>query len=352
LFEEDAMRRILVAIGSLFVALSMVSIANAQTVAELFERVAPSVVEIAVKQTALPKQGPATPAEVGGIGSGFLISPAGMIMTAAHVVQTADKVAVRYRSGEVVEAKVVSSDPSADVAMIQAASVPDGTPVAKLGDSDAVQVGDQVFVVGAPFGFSYTLTVGHISGRRTPHEVFGGLAPVELLQTDAAINQGNSGGPMFNMQGEVIGIVSHILSLSGGFEGLGFVITSNLARKLLLEQKSLWSGLDGYVLEGRLARLLNVPQEGAILVTNVAAAAPASVLGLQPGKVRVVIEGETVILGGDIILAVQGIPTDQPDSFQRIRKAVGELAADDRLTVTVLRGGQVLELSKLGYMIK
>jgi S1-C subfamily serine protease len=329
-----------------------VGTAAAQSITDLFEEVAPSVVEIAVSQTALPERGAAQRTSVAGIGSGFLISADGMIMTAAHVVQTADVVVVRYRTGDIVQAKVVASEPPADVALIRAESVPPEIPAVRLGDSNSAKVGDQIFIVGAPFGFSHTLTVGHVSGRRQPNELFGGLVPVELLQTDAAINQGNSGGPMFNMRGEVIGVVSHILSLSGGFEGLGFVITSNLASQLLLEQKSMWSGMSGLIVEGDLARLLNIPQEHAVLVENVAAGSPASTLGLRPGTARMTIEGESIVIGGDVILAVQGIQVGEPDAYSRIRSAITGLAEDEQVIVTVLRGGKVVELRKLAYLIR
>ena len=116
--------------------------------------------------------------------------------------------------------------------------MPAGVPWWPLGDSDKVEVGGDVFIVGAPYGISHTLTAGHVSGRHRPNTIYSELATAEFVQTDAAINEGNSGGPMFGMAGEVIGIVSHIISKSGGFEGLGFVVTSNMARALLLERRS------------------------------------------------------------------------------------------------------------------
>ena len=154
----------------------------------------------------------------------MLISKDGKVLTAAHVVQTADTVSVEFPNGEIVKAKVVSSEPPADIALLQLERVPASAVVAKLGDSDQVGVADQIFVVGAPYGISHTLTVGHISARRTPGGEQSELGLAEFFQTDAAVNQGNFGGPMFNMNGEVIGIVSHILSQSGGFEGLGFAV--------------------------------------------------------------------------------------------------------------------------------
>src|SRR5262249_56447683 len=112
------------------------------------------------------------------------------------------------------------------------------------------QIGEQVFIIGAPYGIGHTLSAGHISGRHEPDTVYHGLAKAEFLQTDAAINQGNSGGPMFNMQGQVIGIVSHIISKSGGFEGLGFVVSSNMARRVLLEAPSFLTGISAVLFTG------------------------------------------------------------------------------------------------------
>src|SRR2546428_13848763 len=202
-----------------------------------------------------------SPVSVGGLGSGVLISPDGKILTAAPVVQTADAIEVEFLTGEPLRAPVLSSEPSADVALLQLEKAPRGPFVAKIGDSDSVEIGAPVFVVGAPLGASHTLTVGYISARRKPNATLSGMSRAEFFQTDAAINQGNSGGPLFNMQGEVIGIVSYILSHSGGSEGLGFAVTSKVARQLL-EQKSFWSGVSGYMLSGDLAQGFNVPPPG------------------------------------------------------------------------------------------
>jgi len=340
------------ATGATAAAISCTGALHAQSVAGLFERVAPSVVEIVVQQTAIPAQGDRKRTTVGGLGSGFLISDDGLIMTAAHVVQAADKVAVRFASGALSDAQIVASAPYADVALIRAEKVPPDISPLVLGDSDTAAVGDRVVVVGAPFGFSSTLTVGHVSARRQPKEMFGGLTPVDLLQTDASINQGNSGGPMFNMDGEVIGIVSHILSLSGGFEGLGFVITSNLANRLLIEERSWWSGFEGYMLEGELARIFNLPQPRGILVENVAAGSPASVLGIQPGKYMAVIGDQQLVVGGDILLKVQGIEIGPEDSFEKIRQVMLALTPEDRLSMVVLRGGQIVRIEKYAYLFK
>ena len=173
--------------------------------------------------------------------------------------------------------------------------------------------------------------------------MFGTLFPTEQFQTDAAINLGNSGGPMFNLDGEVIGIVSYILSQSGGFEGLGFVMTSNMARRILLEQRSMWSGLEGQFMIGEIARLFNLPQPEGLLVERVARGSLARHLGLLGGTMKLTIEDEPVTLGGDIILAVMGIDVSLENS-QRIRERLLELEDGDEMVIKVLRGGEILEM--------
>jgi S1-C subfamily serine protease len=168
-----------------------------------------------------------------------VISPT-EILTAAHVVQAADQVWVEFTTGDTIEARVRASDQASDVALLEL-SRPAPTAPAVVGDSDQSKVGDEVFVVGAPLGQTHTLTVGHISARRANPFMFTSFEPVELFQTDAAINPGNSGGPMFTMGGELIGVVSHILSTTGGFQGLGYAVTSNQARATL-EDPNTFSG--------------------------------------------------------------------------------------------------------------
>jgi S1-C subfamily serine protease len=218
---------------------------------------------------------------------------------------------------------------------------------AALGDSDAVQVGDEVIVVGAPLGMSHTLSVGHVSGRRTARTTFGGLSGIgssEMLQTDASINPGNSGGPMFDMNGHVIGIVSHIIFGEAGAGGLGFVVTSNLAKELVLSGRNFWSGMEGYVLDGDLARIFQLPQPRGILVQRVAQGSPAEKIGLVPGNRRAKIGDESFLVGGDVILAVEGVEVSTPDAAMRIRTALETRAPQAPLHVVVLRGGRRIDL--------
>jgi S1-C subfamily serine protease len=319
--------------------------AEAQTLGQAFKRVSPSVVVIRTKEKDVSARVRGQAASVSGVGSGVLISQDGKVMTAAHVVHTADEIGVQFLSGEVVGAQVIASEPEADVSLLQLEQVPAQALVAKLGDSDKVEVGDQIFIVGAPYGIGHTLTVGHISARHKPNTLYSGMSLAEFFQTDAAVNQGNSGGPMFSMAGEVVGIVSHIISKSGGFEGLGFVVTSNMARRLLLERKSFWTGLDGYLLSGDLAKVFNLPQAAGLLVQRVAERSPAARIGLKPGTVRAIIEGETLTVGGDVILEVQGIPIMDSTSYEKIQERLSRLHPGAEVTITILREGRQLELT-------
>jgi len=319
------------------------SAALAQTVGQVFQRVNASVVVIRTKERAVSAQGQA--ASESGVGSGVLIAADGKVLTAAHVVQTADEITVEFLSGEAIGARVVASEPEADVSLLQLERPPARPVVARMGDSEKVQIGDQAFIVGAPYGISHTLTVGHISARHKPNTVYSAMSRAEFLQTDAAINQGNSGGPMFSMQGEVIGIVSHIISKSGGFEGLGFVVTSNLARRLLLEQRSFWTGLSGYVLAGELARVFNIPQPVGLLIQRVAKNSPAEHAGLRASTIPATIDGKALLVGGDIILKVAGIEVADQSSYDTIQAVISRGRSGDVVKVTVLRDGRQVELA-------
>jgi S1-C subfamily serine protease len=315
------------------------------TLSQAFKRVDEAVVVVRTNQR-VPAAPNGQTATAAGIGSGVLVSADGKILTAAHVVQAADAIVVEFARGEIAPARVVASDPTADVALLEVLHVPGNVKPAKLGDSDTTEVGESIFVIGAPLGIAHTLTVGHISARRLPGTTAGGIVPAELFQTDAAINQGNSGGPMFNLAGEVIGVVSHILSRSGGSEGLGFVVTANTARRLLLDEHSVWTGLEGYLLSNELASAFNVPQAAAgLLVQRVAAGSPADKLGLRAGRLPTMIGEHRLLVGGDIILAVEGIGLDAPEAYESIRRRLIEnRAAQQAIRVTVLRGGETIEL--------
>ncbi len=318
---------------------------QAQSLPQLFQRVTPSVVVVRAKGRDLVAQsGGSVLVKYNEVGSGVLISADGKVLTAAHVVQIADEVTVEFLGGQTVPARVVASETRADLALLQLDRVPPGAQPAQLGDSSRLPIGEQIIIVGAPYGIAYTLTVGYLSARHKPHTIFAEMPLAEFLQTDAAINQGNSGGPMFNMQGEVVGIVSHIISKSGGFEGLGFVVSSNMARQLMLEKRPFWSGVTWFKVSGELAEFLNLPQPFGMLVEEVAKNSPGEAVGLRPSRVVAKLEGRNVPLGGDVVLAAMGIPLDNEASFDKLRERQALLRTGDEMTFKVLRAGRVIEL--------
>ena len=316
--------------------------AGAQTVREVFEKVSPSVAVIRARGRDVTASGQTRFAETG---SGVLISADGKVMTAAHVVHAMDEISVEFIGSDAVTARVLSSEPAADLSLLQLDRMPPGAKVAAMADSGAVHVGDQVIIVGAPYGLSYSLSVGYISARWPPNTVYKTMPLAEFFQTDATINTGNSGGPMFNMKGDVIGIVSHNISKGGGSEGLGFVVTLNTAKQLLLEKRSFWTGLEGMALSDSLADLLNLPPRASgFIVKTVAKGSPADEIGLRGSTQIVSISGQEVPLGGDIILSVEGIPVGGANAA-KIRDTLSKLPAGAPYKVSILRAGQVLELT-------
>ncbi|MBV9929203.1 MAG: trypsin-like peptidase domain-containing protein [Acidobacteria bacterium] len=319
---------------------------NGQQLREAFRKVRQSVVIVRTKQVEVAPAPGQVMSVVDGLGSGVLISNDGRILTAAHVVQTADVALVVFPDGQEIEAHVIGSDVRADVALLKLDHPPAGIAPVAVGDSDKVEVGDQIFVIGAPYGLEQTLSAGHVSGRHQLDRKTESSGGVEFLQTDAAINSGNSGGPVFTMDGEVVGIVSSIMSRSGGSEGLAFATASNTAKRLLLERRPVWSGIDGLLVTGDLARALNLPQPAGVLVQRIGEGSIASRLGIQPGTLRVNVAGTDLLLGGDVILSVNGLQVTENDgSYEPILNRIGALKPGDNLVVTVLRQGQAVKLS-------
>jgi len=330
---------------------------NAQQLRDAFRQVSQSVVIVRTKRVEVAHSPDEPMSIVDGLGSGVLVSNDGRVLTAAHVVQTADVASVEFANGEEIVARVIGSDVQTDVALLQLKQMPKGIAPAPLGDSDKAEVGDQIFVIGAPYGISQTLSVGHLSGRHRLNSNNDSSMSVEFLQTDAAINSGNSGGPMFDMAGNVIGIVRSIMSHSGGSEGLAFATAANTAKRLLLDQKPFWSGIDGLVVTGSLARALNLPQAAGVLVQRVGDGSIGSRLGINQGTLRVTIQGTDILLGGDVILSVNNIAIIDPrsaqsigsltsdENYERIYNTVAALKPGDPLVVTVFREGKVLKLT-------
>ena len=279
-----------------------------------------------------------------GLGSGVIINAEGLILTAAHVVDTADAIVVHLRDERKRKARVVTSLSAGDVALIQLLDPPVNLPYAPLGDSDETETGEQVLVIGAPYGLRHSLTVGYLSGRRLmPGTPFG---DIEFLQTDAAINRGNSGGPLLNQRGEVIGIVSHITSESGGSEGLGFAASSNMARDMLLDTPPVWLGADFVMLSEEMAEALNAGQKSGMLVQKVSKDSLAEKLGIKGGYIPAEIGGVEVLLGGDIITSINDREVKGTEAgLRQLFRDYRRVKPGDKIAISVLRRGQPVELS-------
>ena len=312
-----------------------------ETLGEVYRHVNASTVVIRARGQEVTDKGVSQFRE---IGSGVLISPDGKIATAAHVVHVMQEVVVEFLGADPVPAHVIASEPRADISIIQASVVPRDAVVAKLSDSDRVLVGDPVFIVGAPYGLSHSLSAGIISARWDAGSVVPDFPLAEFFQTDAVINTGNSGGPMFSRTGELIGIVSHNITQSGGSEGLGFVVTANTVHKLLVEQHRRWYGVDLLLVTGATAEALRVPQAGGFLVKQVVQDSAAGKIGLRGGDRIGIVDGQKLVVGGDVLLAVQGIKLTSNEDMVRALKSLETLQPGQDLRVTILRDEKVQEL--------
>ncbi len=318
---------------------------KAQDISALFAKLDSSVVIIQVIESQTKGDGGLNDkVSFGALGSGVLIDKTGRILTAAHVVNNADEIQVIFRDGQVLKAKVTSLSRQADIAVIKTMGVIRNPKPAKLGDSDKSKIGDKIMIIGSPMGLHHSLSVGYISRKETEKQMTSNFKSMEFFQTDASINTGNSGGPMFNMDGEVVGIVSSILSRSGGFEGIGFVATINIIKDLLLEKSNTWLGVDVLFLHGTLAMAFNVPQEGGVLIQNVTKGSPAHFMGLKGGFIKSVIAEREVVIGGDIVLAIDNYKFDTPKNVEKAVNYLNSIAKGGSYTLKVLRAGKIIDL--------
>src|SRR5689334_15682519 len=268
-----------------------------------------------------------------GVGSGFIVNAKGYILTNHHVIEDAARITVGLQSGEKYRGTVVGVDPETDVAVIKI-DAPKDLPTVTLGDSNAAQVGDWVLAMGSPFGLDQTVTAGIISKkeRETPYfNVF-----QRFLQTDAAINRGNSGGPLVNMRGEVIGMNSQIATSTGDYNGIGFALPANetnFVYKQLISQGKVKRGYLGITLESvhdEFAKVFSLSEaRGAILTmvppTENKEPTPAAKAGLQPSDIIIEFEGTPVANAQDLIQRVASTPVGQQVSLTFLRDVNGKL---------------------------
>ncbi len=242
-----------------------------------------------------PGGGPAPRSETESLGSGFIISSDGYVLTNYHVVGEADEIVVRLQDRRELDAELIGSDPQSDLALIKVDA--SDLPVVDIGSSDDLQVGEWVLAIGAPFGFDSSVTAGIVSakGRSLPTDNY-----VPFIQTDVAINPGNSGGPLFNLNGQVVGINSQIVSRSGGYMGLSFAIPIDLAMDVADQLKETgevsrgWLGVLIQEVDRDLAESFGLDKPMGALVAQVQSGSPAAEAGLQPGDVIIAFNGREI----------------------------------------------------------
>jgi serine protease Do len=319
---------------------------SAQDLSEIYEKVSPSVVAIFTEEkTIVTTSGNDTQSVTqNGLGSGFMISDK-LIVTAAHVVKVAERLVVQFSDGETIPAKVVTAYNSADIALIELFRPKMNATTVKFGDSDRMKIGQRIFVVGVPLGVGFSMSSGYVSAIDKEYLGKNPFTSTEFIQTDAAINQGNSGGPMFNLEGEVVGIVSHIKTKSGGSDGIGYASSSNLATKLLLNNKMPWFGADLHPLTSKEAKLLNLPQSHGLLVQRVSSSSIFNRMGIKGGDIEATLGNQVLLLGGDILLAFNDIEYDINDeTLIKLAEFANSLSENLNFNITVFREGKILKL--------
>ena len=285
-----------------------------------------------------------------GSGTGFIIDNQGHILTNNHVVADADRLEVTLADGTTIPAQLVGRDSRFDLAVLRAAVPAEQLRPTVLGDSDQVQVGEQVVAIGNPYGLEGTVTTGIVSSRRPlVSEPEGDGVLVNAIQTDASINPGNSGGPLLNSRGEVIGVTTMGLMPEGGQAGLNFAIPINNAKRILPDLLANGSyphpfvGIGTAEITSTIAGQLGLPVQHGLLVQDVAPGSAAAQAGLRGGSQQQQAGARRVAAGGDIIIAVDGQPVRRPEDF--ISYLELQKRAGDALTLTILRGGQQQDVS-------
>ena len=309
---------------------------------DIFEKAEPGVVRVNT-------QGNQTTNETGGVGSGFVFDKKGHIITNAHVIEDSTKTVVTFLDGRSYNAEIIGVDEYTDIGVIKVNADFKLLQPLSLGDSSNLQVGEPITAIGNPFGLSGSMTSGIISqiGRLLPSG--SGYSIPDVIQTDAAINPGNSGGPLLNLRGEIVGINTAIQSRTGEFTGVGFAIPSQTVAKIVPtlinegEYKHPWIGISGRDIDPDTAKVLGLNDALGFLIITVVEDSPASKAGLIGSDKTITVEGIEYSIGGDVILAVDGIDVRKIDDIlihlQRV-KTVG-----DDMDLEILRDGRTTNVT-------
>ena len=287
----------------------------------------------------------------GGMGSGFVYSDEGYVITNQHVVQDAKKVMITFLDGEAYIGNVIGVDRDLDIAVVKVEPTNTYLQPIKIGDSSKLKVGEKIAAIGNPFGLSGSMTSGIVSqmGRLLPQE--SGYSIPDVIQTDAAINPGNSGGPLINMKGEVVGINTAIQSATGEFSGIGFAVPSNTVKKVvpvLIQDgvfKHPWMGISGTDVDPELAEVRELNSSKGFLVVSVIEGSPAETAGLLGVTETKEMDGREYALDGDIILSIDGETVRKiSDILVHLQR---EKSVGDEMVLSVNRNGEILELTMI-----
>ena len=307
---------------------------------EIFEKTEASVVQVNVRSA----DGRIMP---GSMGSGFVYSDDGYIITNNHVIDNAEKVTITFLDGESYIAQIIGTDSDLDLAVLKVQPGSTYLQPIPIGDSSQLKVGQEIAAIGNPFGLSGSMTSGIISqmGRLLPQD--SGYSIPDVIQTDAAINPGNSGGPLLNMKGEVVGINTAIQSATGEFTGVGFAVPSNTVKKVipvLIEDGIFyhpWMGISGSDVDPELAKVRELNSSKGFLIATVVEGSPAEDAGLQGVTDTKEIDGREYPLDGDIILKIDDVVVRKISDilvYLQREKSIG-----DEMIMTINRDGMLIE---------
>ena len=288
-----------------------------------------------------------------GLGSGFVYDKQGHIVTNHHVIDNAETIQVTFLDGNITSATVVGTDIYSDLAVIKVDSKVTTLNPVILGASSDLSVGEPVAAMGNPFGLSDTLTVGIVSSLQRTLDATGGYVIIDIIQIDAAVNPGNSGGPLVNLKGQVVGVNTAIQSDTGVFTGIGFAIPSDTVEREINkliengEYKHPWLGISAFEVNIALADAIGLEKPQGLLVIDVVSGSPADQAGLRGGNEATVVDGVEVNLGGDVITRIDGVSaitmSDLAVYLERNTKPgdtveLGILRDDQEISLTVTLG--------------
>ncbi len=316
------------------------------TIHEIYERAASGVVRVNATSNSTSSTGSTNPfgsQGVSALGSGFVIDKTGHIVTNYHVVEGADEVTVSFSNRDTVKAEIVGTDPSSDLAVLRVQTAASALTPLPLGNSDNVQVGDPVVAIGNPFGLDRTVTSGIVSALQRLITAPNQFTIDHVIQTDAPINHGNSGGPLINARGQVIGVNTQIETggdTTTGNVGIGFSVPSNTVKDVVAQilktgrVEHAYLGISGQAVTPDVAETYNLPVKAGVLVGSVTSGSGADKGGLKGGARQVVVAGDTFVLGGDIIVAFDG---QQISSIEELRDAVASHSPGEKVKLVIYR---------------